>query len=176
MLGKRWNFKIVSLTGPAVNKVQDGSALVRSQVEASPLLALHQTPPAGRGRCIEGLASTVPGLGDERPGRGLTRQFRCLTLNCTWVLPDWLPRATVDAFTTDGPMPTPLPRLVVGIPEDTRQQLRALAAAHHRNISGEVIAALESWIEKHSDRAMQLANIAVQEAWKESLSPDSEDF
>lgn len=48
-------------------------------------------------------------------------------------------------------MPTPLPRLVVGIPEDTRQQLRALAAAHHRNISGEVIAALESWIEKHLD-------------------------
>lgn len=42
-------------------------------------------------------------------------------------------------------MPTPLPRLVVGIPEDTRQQLRALAATHHRSISGEVIAALEHW-------------------------------
>lgn len=60
-------------------------------------------------------------------------------------------------------MPTPLPRLVVGIPEDTRQQLRALAAAHHRNISGEVIAALESWIAMHSqaDRAATAAGSLV---------------
>lgn len=95
-----------------------------------------------------------PSQGARGPAGGLTGQFRCFTLNCTRLLPCLLPRATVDAFTTDGPMPTPLPRLVVGIPEDTRQQLRALAAAHHRNISGEVIAALEFWIERHSDRAI----------------------
>lgn len=50
-------------------------------------------------------------------------------------------------------MPTPLPRLVVGIPEDTRQQLRALAAAHHRSISGEVIAALEHWFATNATAA-----------------------
>lgn len=47
-------------------------------------------------------------------------------------------------------MPTPLPRLVVGIEEDTRQKLRLLAAAHRRTISGEVITALESWIASHA--------------------------
>ena len=67
------------------------------------------------------------------------------------MLPGWPPRATVDAFATDGPMPTPLPRLVVGIEEDTRQKLRWLAAAHRRTISGEVTTALESWIAMHAD-------------------------
>jgi len=64
------------------------------------------------------------------------------------VPPPWLPHATIGAFTTDF-MPTPLPRLVVGIEEKTRQKLRILAAAHHRSISGEVTIALEAWLEKH---------------------------
>ena len=47
-------------------------------------------------------------------------------------------------------MPTPLPRLVVGIEEETRQRLRLLAAAHRRTISGEVTTALEYWIKMHA--------------------------
>lgn len=72
------------------------------------------------------------------------------------MLPCWPPCATVDAFITQAFMPTPLPRLVVGIPEDTRQQLRALAATHHRSISGEVIAALEYWIAANATTAKPL--------------------
>lgn len=52
-------------------------------------------------------------------------------------------------------MPTPLPRLVVGIEEETRRKLRILAAAHHRSISGEVTVALEAWLEKHLEAIPQ---------------------
>lgn len=117
-------------------------------------LCWRLTRPLQQGREGVSMAAGAPFPSQRArgPAGGLTRRFRCFTPNCTRLLPCLLPCATVDAFTTDGPMPTPLPRLVVGIPEDTRQRLRALAAAHHRNISGEVIAALESWIEKHSNR------------------------
>jgi len=50
----------------------------------------------------------------------------------------------------DQTMPSPQPRLVVGIAEKTQQRLRQLAQIHHRSTSGEVAAALDLWIEKHA--------------------------
>lgn len=59
-------------------------------------------------------------------------------------------------------MPSPLPRLAVGIASETQQKLRSLAILHHRTVSGEVAAALEFWIAAHIEPEKQEKNASSQ--------------
>lgn len=155
MLGKRWNFKIVSLTGPAVNKVQDELAWALPQVEASPLLALHQTPPAGRGRCIGALASrqslawAMKGL-----ARGLTRQL----------LSRRIPQYPVAL--------PPMARISISLTDEILEQLKETKPSHRpmsqhiADLLVESMSARRAELgEKFSER---VAKIAAREAWKKS--------
>ena len=49
------------------------------------------------------------------------------------------------------PVPAKAPRLALVIDESVKAQIQHLAAKHRRSTSGEIVVAIEAWIQSHSD-------------------------
>ena len=47
-------------------------------------------------------------------------------------------------------MPAKAPRMALVIDEDVKARIQHLAGKHRRSTSGEIVVAIESWIQQHS--------------------------
>ena len=56
------------------------------------------------------------------------------------------------------PMPTKQPRLALVINELSKARIQHLAEKHGRSVSGEIVAAVDDWVERHPDLMADFAS------------------